>query len=360
MTGPFSAPDSIDRGASKSVRRWLYLCCAMIFAMVMLGGITRLTGSGLSIVEWKAVAGILPPLGHGDWQELFAKYQGSPEFRKINPDIDLAGFQSIFWWEYLHRVWGRLIGAVVLLPLIWFWFRGRIDRPTALRIGAAFALGGVQGALGWYMVKSGLVDDPYVSPYRLAAHLLLAVLIYGYLLWAAFALGQPKKPRPAGTDSAAILARSASAFVVLVLVTMISGAFVAGLHAGLAYNTFPLMDGKFIPDDLLRLRPYWINAFENLVLVQFDHRVLAMTTLVAAVALWIWARRRLAPGASGRQAAGFLALAAAIQVTLGVATLLSFVALPLAALHQAMALAVFTAALRVCYRLRHGPIGGAR
>src|SRR5882672_10707482 len=248
LAGAASPPG--DRG----VAVWLLVCCALVFAMVVVGGITRLTHSGLSIVEWQPIAGTTPPLDDAAWQEAFGKYQRTPEFRTVNPGMDLAGFKSIFWWEYAHRLLGRLIGAAFLLPLLWFAARGRVGRALTWKLAALFALGGLQGAMGWYMVQSGLVDDPRVSQFRLAAHLGMALLIYAAMLWIALDLIFSRR---AGVPSG--LRRLAFGLAALVFVMAISGSFVAGIRAGLAYNTFPLMYSHVVPPGMFVLEPWYLN-----------------------------------------------------------------------------------------------------
>ena len=331
-----------DRG----VAIWLLACCVLVAAMVVVGGITRLTHSGLSIVEWQPIVGTLPPLDDEAWHEAFHKYQQTPEFRQVNPDMDLAGFKRIFWWEYAHRLLGRLIGAAFLLPLLWFATRGRITRSLAWRLAAVFALGGLQGAMGWYMVQSGLIDDPRVSQYRLAAHLGLALLIYAAMLWVALDL---LFPRVRGSQAAP--RRFAFALAALVFAMALSGAFVAGIRAGLAYNTFPLMGGHLVPPGMFVIDPWYLNFFNNIATVQFDHRLLAW--LLAFMVPWFWLRVRRAPSAPprARLAADLLLATLALQIALGIATLLNAVPVPLAAAHQAGALLVFTAALFAAHSL---------
>ena len=326
---------------------WLLACCALVFAMVVVGGITRLTHSGLSIVEWQPIVGTLPPLDDKAWQEAFRKYQQTPEFRQVNPDIELAGFKRIFWWEYAHRLLGRTIGAAFLLPLLWFAARGRIARHLGWKLAAIFALGGLQGAMGWYMVQSGLVDDPRVSQYRLTAHLGIALLIYAAMLWIALDLLVPR-----GNETAPrALRRFAFAVVALVFAMAISGAFVAGIRAGLAYNTFPLMNGYLVPPGMFVIEPWYLNFFNNIATVQFDHRAIAW--LLAILVPWFWVRVRPAPAPPrARLAADLLLAALALQIALGIATLLNTVPVPLAAAHQAGALLVFTAAMLALHSLR--------
>lgn len=331
---------------TRAVAAWLLVCCALVFAMVVLGGVTRLTGSGLSIVQWKPVTGIVPPLDESAWEREFADYRATPEFRFVNVGMTLGEFKRIYWFEYAHRLLGRAIGIVFALPMIYFAARRMIDRPLMLKLGAMFVLGGLQGALGWYMVKSGLVDDPHVSPLRLAAHLGLAVLIYALMLWTALELLERTPPR--ADPRAASLAPYALGVIVLAFVTMMSGALVAGLKAGFTYNTFPLMGGELVPDGLWRMSPAYLNLFENVTTVQFNHRVLAMTVLLCVAVLWIAAIRAGVP----RPARLWLhaaALLAMVQVGIGIATLLLRVPVALGALHQAGALALFTALLGLGY-----------
>jgi cytochrome c oxidase assembly protein subunit 15 len=352
MSTGASSGEMHDRGLNpgalgdRDVALWLLACCALVFAMVVVGGITRLTHSGLSIVEWQPIVGALPPLGESEWRDAFGKYQQTPEYRLVNPGMDLGGFKRIFWWEYAHRLLGRLIGAAFLLPLLWFAALRRIGRALAWRLAAIFALGGLQGALGWYMVQSGLVDDPRVSQYRLAAHMGVALLIYAAMLWVALGLLYPRAPEaPRGPRGFAL------ALVAFVFAMAISGSFVAGIRAGLAYNSFPLMDGYLAPPGMLMLEPWYLNLFSNIATVQFDHRLIAW--LLAFLVPWFWARvRRSAAPRRARLAANLLLGALALQIALGIATLLNAVPVPLAAAHQAGALLVFTAALLAAHALR--------
>lgn len=325
---------------------WLFACCALVFAIVDVGGVTRLTHSGLSIVEWQPLVGAVPPLDEAEWRDSFAKYRATPEFRLRNFDMTLEGFKHIFWWEYAHRLLGRVIGVVFFVPFAWFLVRGAISRPIAWRLAGIFALGGVQGALGWFMVESGLVDDPRVSSLRLAAHLGTAFLIYAAMLWLALGLacGMRRREGAAGRRHAATLA-------VLVFVMVLTGALVAGIHAGLAYNTYPLMDGHWVPPGILLLEPWWTNLVYNMATVQFNHRILALVILAAATTL-VWRILR-DPDARprGRRWALALGIAVALQLTAGISTLLLRVPIPLAALHQAGALVVFTCALGLLHAL---------
>ena len=340
--------DSKSVGRRRTIGVWLLAVAGMVFGMVVLGGFTRLTESGLSMVDWRPVTGWLPPLSREAWEQAFGAYQQFPEYRKVNAGMTLAAFKGIYWLEYLHRLWGRLIGVAFALPLLFFLMKGWIDRRLAWKLSGMFLLGGLQGVLGWYMVESGLIDRPDVSPYRLVAHLGLALLIYGYILWVAFGLLAP--PRGAASASPA-LRRGAIAVAGLVLVTAVAGGFVAGLDAGFAYNTFPLMDGELVPRQLLAATPVWRSFFEDVTTVQFTHRVLAMLTLLVVLAFrWSLRSRHLAPTA--RRAANLLTGWVFVQFALGVATLLSTVAVPLALAHQASAMILWTLALRTMFELR--------
>ena len=338
--------------AAKNSRRaiaiWLLGVCALIFIMVVLGGVTRLTRSGLSIVEWQPLMGALPPLTHADWLALFEKYKLTPEYQKVNIGMDLAGFQGIFWLEYFHRLLGRLIGLAFALPFFYFLVRKQIERALALKLWLLFALGAAQGLLGWLMVASGLVDVPRVSPYRLTAHLGLAILIYGAVLWVALGLLSPKTQTP---DSPAPLRRFGLAVTGLIFLMILSGGFVAGTHAGFAFNDWPFMHGRLVPEGLLTLEPWWLNSFENLAAVQFNHRLLAYLLCLAIPVYWLAARRH-ALDARARWLIHLLPAVLAVQVTLGITTLLYVVPVPLAAAHQAGALLLFTLALLLNHRLR--------
>src|SRR6266404_7008827 len=269
-----------------SVRNWLIVVAAMIFFMIVLGALTRLTESGLSMVEWRPVTGWLPPLSDQAWQTELQKYAASPQGRMINRGLDVAEFQQIFWLEYLHRLWGRLIGLAFALPLAWFWLRGILASELKPRLVVLLILGGLQGALGWAMVASGLVDRPSVSHYRLAAHLLLAVALYGYTVWLILELGrQDLRRHDPGTR------RTATALIAFLFVVLTWGALMAGLRAGSAHNTFPTMSGYWIPPGLFELAPWWINLFENGTTVQFVHRWLAKL-LVLGVLVVAWRARR--------------------------------------------------------------------
>ena len=348
-----SQTSSLDAGAGhaaparRAVAVWLLACCALVFAMVVIGGVTRLTHSGLSIVEWQPIVGTIPPLNDAQWMEAFGKYRLTPEYHKVNRTMSLHAFKGIFWWEYFHRLLGRMIGAVFLLPMLWFWRRGDIDRPLALRLAGIFVLGGLQGAMGWYMVKSGLVDDPRVSQYRLTAHLVIALAIYAAMLWTALGL---LYPGAAGTPQPR-LRRHSWIITAAVAYMLVTGGFVAGIRAGFAYNTFPLMNGHLVPPEIFMLDPWYLNFFNNMATVQFDHRLGAW--LLAMLVPWLWlSTRREAPGARVNLAVTFLLGVLVLQITLGIATLLLVVPVPLAAAHQGGAVLLLTAALLTNYALR--------
>lgn len=336
--------------SDRAVGLWLLICAAMILLMAVIGAITRLTESGLSIMEWAPVSGALPPLSDGEWQRVFALYQQIPEYQQINRGMSLAEFKSIFWWEYIHRLWGRLIGVVFAVPFLWFWLRRRLRRELVPHLAVMFLLGGLQGALGWYMVASGFAARTDVSQYRLVAHLGAAVAIYAYILWVAYGLLLPH-PEPSVDRRTGRLRRLMAGLAALVALTMAAGGFVAGLDAGFIYNTFPLMDGRVVPEDYGALRPWILNLFENVAAVQFDHRVLAMLTAAAALGLWLHARRlTLAPRA--RAAVTLVLAGTAGQFALGIAALVLVVPVWLGALHQAGAMILLALTLLALHLLR--------
>lgn len=337
----------------RAVGLWLLVCSAMILAMAVIGAITRLTESGLSIMEWAPVMGAIPPLSDAEWQRVFALYRQIPEYQQINAGMSLEEFKTIFWWEYIHRLWGRLIGLVFAVPFIWFLLRGSLKRDLIPHLVAMFLLGGLQGGLGWYMVASGFADRTDVSQYRLTAHLLLAIAIYAYILWVAFRL---LAPAPAASPAADLtgLRRWTVALVGLIALTIASGGFVAGLNAGLIYNTFPLMDGDWVPADYVTVSPFFLNFFESIAAVQFNHRALAMLTTALTIALWLWSRR-LELSDEAETAFNLLLIGVAIQVALGISTLLLVVPIWLGALHQAGAILLLSLALWVLHHLRPVP-----
>ena len=335
----------------KSIAVWLLACCALVFAMVVVGGITRLTHSGLSIVEWQPLIGTSPPLSQGEWEVLFEKYHQTPQYKKVNLGMSLEEFKGIFWWEYFHRLLGRVIGLAFFIPFLYFLARKAIDGPLGLKLAGIFLLGGLQGAMGWYMVKSGLVDNPHVSQYRLTAHLGLAFIIYAAMLRVALGLLFPAGTSYYGNGRLRSLRSFSIGITTLIFVMILSGGFVAGIRAGLAYNTFPLMNGHLIPPELFMLEPWYRNFFDNMATVQFNHRMIAWTLAILIPVFWFKSRNLPLPG-STRLACSLLLLMLAVQVSLGIATLLLVVPLPLAAAHQAGAMLLFTAALWVNHQLR--------
>ncbi|MBV8394519.1 MAG: COX15/CtaA family protein [Alphaproteobacteria bacterium] len=327
-TVPAATPDT--------VRTWLIVVAAMIFIMIVIGALTRLTESGLSIVEWKPVTGVLSPMSDAAWQAELKEYLSSPQGRLVNRGFTVDDFKQIFWLEFFHRLWGRLIGLAMAVPLAWFWLRGNLSAPLKPRLVVLLILGGLQGALGWAMVASGLVDRPSVSHYRLAAHLLAAVALYAYTVWLVLELG----PQDIRRDAPGIR-RKATALISFVFVVMTFGALMAGLRAGLSHNTFPTMSGYWIPPGMWDLSPGWINLFENGTTIQFVHRWLAKL-LVLGVLVLAWRTRR-----PEGYAAGAMAL---VQLCLGIATILSGVEIALAALHQAGAVLLLTTLIVVRHR----------
>jgi len=321
------------------VRRWLYVVAVLVAAMVVLGGTTRLTGSGLSITEWKPVTGIVPPLSEQAWRAEFENYQVIPQYKQVNRSMSLAEFKFIYWWEWSHRALGRLIGMAFLIPFLWFWWRRLIGRALGLKLAGLFVLGGLQGTIGWWMVASGLSERTDVSQYRLAVHLTLASIIFAGIVAVAASLRRRERLQPAPPR-----ARGAAASILgLVFVQIFLGGIVAKANAGLSYNTWPLIDGNFMPpaSALFAMNPWWKNPFENVLTIQFDHRMVAYTLF--ALAAWHAfdaerSARRYALGAS------ILFALVTAQTMLGVLTLLKAAPLALALLHQFGAIAVVVAA----------------
>jgi cytochrome c oxidase assembly protein subunit 15 len=312
------------------VKAWLVAMAVLVFCMVIVGGATRLTDSGLSITEWQPLLGAIPPLTEAHWLEALEKYRQIPEYQLINKGMSLEEFKFIYWWEWAHRFLGRVIGLAFFLPFAYFAATGALTVKTALRCGVLFVLGGLQGALGWYMVASGLVDRVDVSQYRLAAHLTLATVIFGAILWVLFGLDRSRRSPAGGREWAALL------LVGLVILQVAAGGFVAGIDAGFGYNTWPLMEGAWVPKGLMAAEPWWRNMFENAMTVQFNHRVLAyvIVVLVAAYAYVVQTRASL-----------ILLAAVGLQVVLGIWTLLWAVPLWLGLAHQGGALLVLAAAI---------------
>lgn len=324
-----------------SVRNWLIVVAAMIFFMIVIGALTRLTESGLSMVEWRPVTGWLPPLSDAAWQAELQKYLSSPQGRLVNHSFTVGEFKEIFWLEYIHRLWGRLIGVVFALPLAWFWWRGALNAHLKPRLFALLVASGLQGALGWAMVASGLIDRPSVSHYRLAAHLLLAIALYAYTVWLILELG----PQAARRDDPKTR-RKATALIGFLFVVLTWGAFMAGLRAGTAHSTFPTMSGHWIPPGLFDLSPWWINLFENGTTIQFVHRWLAKL-LVLGVLVMAWRAPRPETMAAG--------LMAFLQLGLGIATILTGVDIGIATAHQAGAVLLLTTLIVVRHRAMASP-----
>jgi cytochrome c oxidase assembly protein subunit 15 len=335
------------------LRAWLVLVIALVFAMVVVGGATRLTDSGLSITEWQPILGAIPPLTEADWQDAFSKYMQIPEYHLINKGMSLGEFKLIFWWEWAHRFLGRFIGVAFALPLLFFLAKGWLSRRLASRFAGVLLLGAVQGLVGWCMVKSGLVDRVDVSQYRLALHLTVAITILGLLIWLLLDLGAAPQLVTATVPAAArVLAIGLLAVIVLQIVL---GAFVAGLKAGLTYNTWPLMDGKFIPVGLGSMSPWYENLFENITTVQFNHRMVAyIVCLVAAANAIVVAILPVEGGA--RRLALLLVAAVFAQAALGILTLLFVVPLPLGLAHQAGAACVFAIGVWYTHRIIRGGV----
>ena len=327
---------------------WIGTICLMVFCMVVVGGVTRLTHSGLSIAEWKPIMGALPPVHEKDWQDVFQKYQQTPEYQKINQGMSLHEFKKIFFWEYLHRLLGRLIGVVFLVPYLFFLLTKRLQGRLAKRLALGFVLGGLEGVMGWLMVKSGLVNRPQVSHYRLAAHLVIAFLIFAWFFWILLGLVLGEKSDEGERRSLKTFSWILLGFTSL---EVVYGAFVAGLKAGFVYNTFPTMDGEWLPTGFWALEPRWVNLFENSTSVQFIHRWIAMTLSLSIVGFYMYARRFILTDTQ-RRSICLLLMAVVLQVSLGISTLLLRVPLSLAVLHQAGAFVLFAAILSVVFTLR--------
>jgi heme a synthase len=338
--------------ADRAVRLWLLAVAALVFVMISIGGATRLTGSGLSITEWQPIMGAIPPLTEAAWLDAFGKYKAIPQYAQLNKGMSLDAFKFIFWWEWSHRLLGRLIGAAFAIPLAWFWVSGRLRADLKAPLVGLLALGGLQGFIGWFMVQSGLSDRIDVSQYRLALHLAMAFGLLGGLTWLACGLAQEEKVAIRLRTVTTGQRRVAGAVAVLIFLQVVAGAFVAGLKAGLTYNTWPLMDGRLIPTGLGTLSPWYVNPFENITTVQFNHRVLAYVVTVAV----LWHALSVIRGADDerlRASAALLIAAVTLQVALGIWTLLAVVPLPLALAHQSGAALLFGIAVRHLYLVRH-------
>jgi len=342
-----TAIPSQQTSSNRAIRWWLLSIAALIAVMVLVGGATRLTESGLSIVEWKPVTGALPPLNAEQWNQAFEAYKKIPQYRELNAGMELSEFKTIFWWEWSHRLLGRVIGVAYLLPFLWFLWRGVVSADLRRRLWLIFGLGALQGAVGWWMVASGLTQRVEVSQYRLATHLVLALLIFAAVVWTLRRLSE-RRPSPASSR----LKFTAMVLLALTFVQLYLGALVAGLRAGRAYNTWPDIDGALIPS-AARLwfeAPWWRNLFDNALTVQFEHRMTAYALLVLAVFHALDAIRSRA-GAAAVNDASWLAAVIALQATLGILTLLNQVPTALALAHQATAIAVLTLAVIQAERL---------
>ena len=349
------ATERPTRPAGRAVAWWLLGVAALVWIMVALGGATRLTGSGLSIMEWAPLAGALPPMSEAEWQRLYDLYRTIPQYALVNQGFGLEGFKGIFWLEWIHRQWGRLIGLAYAGGLAWFWLRGRIPPGAKPRLLGLLALGALQGGVGWYMVASGFeADRTAVSPYRLVIHLGLALLIFAALVWTALGL---LRPLPSAPPEARAVRRMAQGTTWLLAAAMLAGGFVAGTRAGFSWNTFPLMDGQLVPDGLLLLEPWWRNLTANTLAVQFTHRALASLAALATAGTVLLAWRRL-PAGRARHAVLALGGAVALQYGLGVAALLHAVPVALGTLHQTVAVLVLAAALHALHALRPARQGG--
>jgi len=339
-----------------AIALWLAIVAAMVALTAVVGAATRLTGSGLSITEWQPIMGIIPPLSDADWQTAFAKYKAIPQYTEVNRGMSLGAFKTIYWWEWGHRLIARLIGVAFLVPFLAFLAAGRIPRRLTPRLVVLFLLGGLQGAIGWIMVQSGLVDRVSVHPVKLLLHLGCAVLIFALLVWTALKVST-RRERPVHL---ATVTRGqsigAAALVALVYLQILSGALVAGHKAGLTYNTWPLMDGRLIPTGLATLSPWWLNIVDNITAVQFNHRMLAY--MVVALGLWqailLW---RTADDERVRFSGSWLALALVAQMALGIWTLLAWVPVSLGVAHQAGALAVLAIAIWHLFAVRRARAG---
>jgi cytochrome c oxidase assembly protein subunit 15 len=328
----------------KLIARWLLTCAVVIFGMILLGGVTRLTDSGLSMVEWRPLMGVIPPLSQQDWQALFIKYQQFPEYQKLNLGMTLGEFKVIFMYEYLHRVLGRIIGLLFFIPFVYFYFTRRISPQLLPKLLLMLFLGGCQGLMGWYMVKSGLVDIPHVSQYRLTAHLGLAIVIYGFIVWTALSLINKTTNQPSG------LGRLACILSGLIFLMILSGGLVAGTRAGYAYSTWPLMGDSFIPAGLYSMSPVWLSAFEDITTIQFNHRIFAYIIAALVVGFSLVALRKNI-STSARNGIYIMLFLLLVQITLGISTLIFHVPVAIAAAHQIGAVALLTATLFVSHCL---------
>jgi cytochrome c oxidase assembly protein subunit 15 len=334
----------------RHLRIWFASGATLTFLILVIGGITRLTQSGLSIVDWNPIMGVVPPLSEAQWLEVFERYRQFPEYQKLRQGMTLAEFQFIFFWEYVHRLAARLIGLVFLVPFIIFWVRGYFNPPLRNRVLALFGLGALQGFMGWFMVKSGLVDNPAVSHYRLATHLSIALLIFGLCLWLVWELRVSRMPTPGQTQIRGVYALGG-----LLMLQILWGAFVAGLDAGLYFNTFPLMGGRVVPPGAMSLEPALRNLVENPITVQWVHRVLGTVLALVSLAVLVQHWRFPADLTSRRLSTAFTTLVL-VQYGLGILTVLYFVPVSLGVLHQATAVVILGIWLAWLHHVRNPPV----
>jgi len=336
--------NSAEKKSNLALGVWLLVCALVVYIMVVVGGITRLTQSGLSMVEWAPIMGAIPPMSELQWQSVFSKYQASPEYLHVNFGMSLMEFKRIFWWEYGHRVLGRFIGMIYLLPLLFFLFKGMVPSAWKAKLFGLFILGGLQGLMGWYMVKSGLVDVPHVSQYRLTAHLGLALLIFSYMWWFALDFLRGDVKHSHASKSYRLWTALA---VTVVFLMMLSGGFVAGTKAGFIMNTFPMMNGQWLPDGWMAMQPWWKNLFENAVTVQFVHRCIAVLVSIVVIGVFVLSRSQ-----SFKTSSHYLLIVMLLQISLGITALLLVVPVVWGAAHQAGAVALLATALWVAHRAR--------
>lgn len=335
------------------VSTWLFVICFMLLGMIALGGYTRLTGSGLSIMDWRPVTGMIPPLSHAEWERQFALYQTIPQYKILHDGFGLAGFQKIFWAEWSHRFWGRLIGLVLLVPLIWFAVTGALTRSLIARLLLFFVAGGLQGAVGWFMVASGFdANSTAVEPVRLVLHLCLALALYIAILWTALSVRTPAAPFIPATVAVVRTKRLVWCATILIGLTIVAGSFTAGTHAGFAYNTFPLMEGHLIPQGYAKLSPFWLNWFANIPAIQFNHRLLATVTALVIGGTVLSGLRTPKLGKKAQDILILLAWAVLIQYALGVTTLLLVVPAWAGTVHQTWGAVLLTVAIVALHRLR--------
>ncbi len=337
-----------ENNQRKAIGIWLFICAVTIYVMIIVGGVTRLTQSGLSMVEWEPIMGVIPPLSLSDWQDTFLKYKASPEYQKINKGMSLVEFKSIFWWEYGHRVLGRFIGLLFFVPFLFFLLRGYLTSAWKVKLFGLFVLGGMQGVVGWYMVKSGLVDNPHVSQYRLALHFGIALSIYAVMIWFMldFFHGEERREKTPLRANAIFSTK-------LIFFMMLTGAFVAGLKAGHIYNTFPRMGDAFVPKEIFAMDVLWRNFFENPVTVQFIHRGIAYLIIVTVLILFFRGLRLAAeqPDLKIRTNLVVILLLMFCQVSFGIMALLKAVPVSWGALHQGTGVLLLTSTLFLSHRL---------